>query len=312
MIILLYGSNRYLIKEKLNEIVERYRQKHQGFNLTRFDAQEASFADFWQQIQQPSMFVEHRLTIIENLFQGEDFKKNFKKQIDRLNQGQEVVVAWSIVERTKKDDRELADRIKVDGQVQEFVKPSKNQTRIWLAKTIKEHQMDLPESLFGELVDYVGADWQRGQEAIRRLAAMNGQPEAISQLQYQDQTFQEVNIFQLTGAIARGAKKQALGLVHRFFYQGGRPERLLPVIVYQFRQLLIVRDLLERGSDYYQIRRAAGVPPFVFGQIYAQAEQSDRQQLADIYQQLFRLDYQIKTGRIDFRTGFDLFIARID
>lgn len=312
MIILLYGSNHYLIKEKLNEIVERYRQKYQGLNLARFDAQETSFTDFWRQMQQPSMFVDHRLTIIENLFQGEDFKKHFKKQVDRLNQGQEVVVAWSITERTKKADRELADQIRVAGRVQEFVKPTKNQTRIWLAKTIKEHQIDLPESLFGELVDYVGTDWQRGQEAVKRLAATKDQLGEISQLQRQDQAFQEVNIFHLTGAIAQGAKKQALGLVHRFFYQGGRPERLLPVIVYQFRQLLIVCDLLERGFDYYQIRRIAGIPPFVFGQIYAQAEQSNRQQLADIYQRLFRLDYQIKTGQIDFRTGFDLFIARID
>lgn len=311
MIILLYGSNRYLLKQKLNEIIGRYRQKQQGLSLVRFDAQEASFSDFWHQIQQPSMFVDHRLTIIDNLFQGEDFKKQLKKQIDYLDQEQEVIVAWSVVERTKKADRDLIDRIKKTGRVQEFAKPTKGQTRKWLKELSQRYQVNLSDELSEQLVDYVQDDWQRGHEALKRLAATRSQAETINSLQVQEETFQEVNVFQLTGAIAQGVKGKALSLVHRFFSRGGRPEQLLPLIVYQFRQLLTVRDLIERGSDYYQIRRSSGVPPFVFGRVYAQAEQLDRQKIAEIYQQLFRLDYQIKTGQIDFRTGFDLFIAGI-
>lgn len=311
MIILLYGSNRYLLKQKLNEIVERYRQKHQGLNLVRFDAQEESFSSFWQQIRQPSMFVNRRLTIIENVFQGEEFKKQFKKQVDYLDQKQEIVVAWSVAERTKKTDRDLIEKVKKTGQVQEFAKPTKDQTRNWLKELSQRHQIFLSDELSEQLVDYVRDDWQRGPEAIKRLAASQNQAETISSLQIQDEAFQEINIFQLTGAIAQGLKGQALTLVHRFFFQGGRPEQLLPVIVYQFRQLLAVRDLIEKGYNYYQVRRLSGVPPFVFSRVYAQAEQLDRRKITEIYQQLFRLDYQIKTGQIDFRTGFDLFIAKV-
>lgn len=308
MIILLYGQNNYRLKRKLKEIIDRYRQKHPRVNLSRIDAEQLDFADFWREFQQKSIFVSRRLIIIDNIFLGRDFKKQFKKQLKKLMADEDILVAWSATE-PKKEDQLLVERIKKGGQVQKFPQPKRSDTRRWLEEF--DQQLDLSGEAKERLIDYIQDDWIRGQAAISRLILTNDRSSEIARLDRMREQTEEINLFSLTEAIAQGSKEKALMMVHRYFSQKGRPERLLPIVVYQFRQLLLVRDLIERGQDYHQIKRSAKIPPFVLGRIYQPAQNVSLNGLKKVYRQLFALDYQIKTGQVDFRTGFDLFIARV-
>ncbi len=310
MIILLYGSNKYLLQKKLREIVDRYQQKHQGLSLCRFDAEQSDFQSFWQDFQQKSMFVQHRLTIIENIFQGEEFKKQFKKQLKCLAEDDQIIVAWE-ADRPKSADRAFVERIKKYGQAQEFPQPKKTETKKWLIEMSRQHQLDLSAEIIDGLAEQIKGDWFQGQEAVSRLAASGNQLETMKELEHMAGEIEAIDVFRLTAAISRGVKDKALSLTHLYFSQGGRPEKLLALIVFQFRQLLIVRDLIERGADYYQVRRSSGLPSFVVWRLYGQAEELTMERLRDIYRQLFELDRQLKTGQVDSRTGFDLFIAKV-
>jgi len=137
MIILLYGQNSYLLKRKLKEIIDRYQQKHPEMNLSRIDAERLDFADFWHEFQQKSIFVSCRLIIIDNIFLGRDFKRQFKKQLKKLMADKDVLVAWSTA-KPKKEDQLLVERIKEGGRVQEFPQPKRSDTRRWFEEFDQE------------------------------------------------------------------------------------------------------------------------------------------------------------------------------
>lgn len=310
MIIILYGPNKYLLKEKLRAIIARYQQKHQGLDLRRLDAEQTEFADFWDSFRQKSMLVQRRLTVVDNLFQGEDFKKEFGRRLKELAADPEVVVAWA-TEAPKKADRILVEKAKKLGQVQEFPRPGRAETRKWVSSLAAEQGLSLSAEALEELIRYIGDDWQKGRRALTRLATADQKEDVLAELGKMEQSMESVDVFRLTAAISRGFKDKALMAAHRYFAQGGRPEKLLPLTAYQFRQLMIVRDLIDRGADYQQARRLSGLPGFVFRQVYLQAEKTTLERLKKIYRHLFELDRKIKTGQIDFRTGFDLFIAKV-
>ena len=310
MIILLYGQNEYLLRRKSKEILEKYRHKNQGLNLNRIDAEFSDFQDFWQEFRQKSMLVDRRLTIIENIFKGTEFKKHFRKQLEILASDQEVILAIE-TNKIKKTDQPLIDKIKKQGKVQEFPIASKAETRQWLSQLIESKQLNLTPETFETLINHIQNDWRKGEDIVSRLAVSDDQEETLNHLKGLAEELQPINVFHMTGAISQGMKGKAISLAHRYFSQGGRAEGLLPVVVYQFRQIIIVRDLIERGLDYYQIKKLVKIPSFAFNQVYVQAEKTKLDHLKKLYHDLFNLDYQTKTGQIDAKTGFDLFIARV-
>ena len=78
MTILIYGEDTYRMKEKLKEIVDKYKKvRTSGLNLKYYDGE--SFKDFQDGLKQASMFKEKKLAIVLNPFDNIEFKEGFPK-----------------------------------------------------------------------------------------------------------------------------------------------------------------------------------------------------------------------------------------
>jgi len=121
----------------------------------------------------------------------------------------------------------------------------------------------------------------------------------------------ETDIFKTIDAIADKNKKQALNLLHKHLEKGDSPLYLLSMINYQFRNLLAVKDLIEKQIPYNIILKRSGLHPFVVKKSYYQSQKFTFQELKKIYQKIFKKDLDIKTGRIQPEIALDLLIAEI-
>ena len=121
----------------------------------------------------------------------------------------------------------------------------------------------------------------------------------------------ETDIFKTIDAIAEKNKKRALELLHKHLEKGDSPLYLLSMINYQFRNLLIVKDFIERCKPYNIILRKSGLHPFVVKKSYYQSQKFSFQELKKIYRKVFQIDLNIKTGRIESEMALDLLIAEI-
>jgi len=121
----------------------------------------------------------------------------------------------------------------------------------------------------------------------------------------------ETDIFKTIDALAEKNKKQALNLLHKHLEKGDSPLYLISMINYQFRNLLIIKDLIEKAKPYNVISKTSGLHPFVVKKSYSQSQKFSFQELKKIYQKIFQIDFQIKTGRIQPEAGLDLLIAEV-
>ncbi len=65
MLILLYGEDTYRSRQKLKEIVKKYKAKHQsGLNLVRFSNSEINLDKIKEKIESVSMFDEKKLILL--------------------------------------------------------------------------------------------------------------------------------------------------------------------------------------------------------------------------------------------------------
>jgi len=91
MIIFLYGEDTYRMKEKLKEIIERYKKIHKtGLNLKYFD----DFANFKDGIRQTSMFKEKKLAIITDVFANSDFREKFYQNKKKFLSSEDIILIY--------------------------------------------------------------------------------------------------------------------------------------------------------------------------------------------------------------------------
>jgi len=83
------------------------------------------------------------------------------------------------------------------------------------------------------------------------------------------------------------------------------------MFVYQFRNLLLVKSLLQNGVNTAQIGQKIKLHPFVLKKTLAQAQNFSLADLKKIYAGLLETDISIKNGRLAPAAAVDLMVAEI-
>jgi len=314
MIIFLYGPDTFRSRQKLNEIIEYYKKIHKsGLNLKYFDGGNLSFEDFRDELQQSPMFNETKLFVVKNSWPCQQFKEKFLENIKKIANSRDIILLY---EENKISQNDLLFKsLKKIGKIQEFKFLEGEKLKNWVKKAFENLGAKADLKAIEKLIEFVSNDLWRLSNEIRKLVNYQGKGrEKIIQIKDIELLVKpkiETDIFKTIDAIALKNKRKALGLLHKHLEKGDNPLYLLSMINFQFRNLLIVKDLIEKHQSYYLIIKKSQLNPFIVKKSYQQAKQFTLPELKKIYQKIFQVDLDIKTGKIDAQTALDLLIAEI-
>lgn len=307
MIIFLYGEDTYRMSEKLKEIIERYKKIHKtGLNLKSFD----DFTNFKEGIRQTSMFKEKKLAVVTNIFANSDFKEKFYQNKKDFLISEDIILIYE--EKDFNKNNSLFKFLKKNAKSQEFKFLTGQRLKTWIKKEFDRYETKIDPGVLEKLIEYIGNDlWQMSNE-IKKLASFkNNKTIKAEDIELLVRSKIETDIFKTIDSIADKNKKQALNLLHKHLEKGDSPLYLLSMINYQFRNLLIVKDLIEKQKPYNIILKRSGLHPFVVKKSYYQSQKFTFQELKKIFQKIFEADLNIKTGKIQPEIALDLLIAEI-
>jgi DNA polymerase III subunit delta len=117
------------------------------------------------------------------------------------------------------------------------------------------------------------------------------------------------DLFGMVDALAAGNGKRALVEMHRLIDQGKSPLELFGMIVRQFRLMIEIKELAERGMTGQAAAERLSLHPFVADKTGKQAQAFSMAQLEAIYRRLLEIDVQIKTGLTEDVAALDLLVA---
>lgn len=307
MIIFLYGEDTYRMKEKLKEIIERHKKIHKsGLNLKYFD----DFTNLKDGIRQTSMFKEKRLAVVTNVFANPDFKEEFFQNKKEFLDSEDIILIYE--EKDFNKNNSLFKFLKKNAKSQEFKFLTGQGLKAWIKKEFDRYETKIDSGVLEKLIEYIGNDlWQMSNE-IRKLASFrNSETVKAEDIELLVKSKIETDIFKTIDAIADKNKKQALNLLHKHLEKGDSPLYILSMINYQFRNLLIVKDFIEKDKPYNIILKRSGLHPFVVKKSYYQSQKFTFQELKKIFQKIFKADLDIKTGKTQPEIALDLLIAEI-
>ncbi len=308
MIILLYGQDAFRSRLKLEEIIESHQQaRPSGLNLFFIDFDEEGFEVFRDGLQTRSIFAEKKLFVLKNALKNEEVGEKIAKFL----KNQDEIIVFIENDKIKVGNRLFAF-LKKTAKVQEFKLLSGREMVLWLEKWAALKGIKIDALAIRKLADFWGSDLWIITREIEKLYLLKASAAIDSRdIDLAVGASIEANIFKTIEAIALGNKKSALKMISHHLESGESPFYLLAMIAYQFRNLILVKNLVNKNKALEGIIRETGLSRFVAEKCLGLSRRFTLEALKNIYFRIFETDSKIKTGKISPRQGIELLVISI-
>lgn len=299
----------------MKEIIESYKEIHKsGLSLSFFDfgekGKEIDFSQISNECKQASMFKEKKLLVLSSPFKDADFKRRFLDEFKKISESSDLMVFYEDNDVDLKDA--LFKFLLKNAKCQKFEFLTGAKLKNWAMKEFEKYNAKTEPFVIEKLVMRIGSDLWRFSNEIKKLSCFKkGGCILLKDIDIFIKPKIESDIFKTIDAIASNNKKDALSLIHKHIENGDAPAYLLSMINYQFRNVLNIKDLMEKRYPFNLIASKSGLHPYVVKKTYFQAQSFSSDGLKKIYQKIFQTDLDSKTGRLGAEEALDMLIAEI-
>lgn len=180
----------------------------------------------------------------------------------------------------------------------DFTPLNEDQLADWARQELKKNGSEMEDRSLRHLIAQIGPDVRRLTTEIEKLstAALPDKiidPDLIDQLV---SNTREISNFDLTDSLVGGNKKKALQILSKILDDGAEPVALIGLLSYNFRRLLMVKDMMERGIDRGEVAKVVKLRYNDQESFLASARRADLDKLKRAVVRLAETDLAIKTS----------------
>lgn len=323
MLILLHGDETFLIRQKVKEFVDYYRTKDpKGVSFFRFDAEDVSMAALCEVTTSTPLFTVRavsgarppkKFVVVENVEKNESLRKDLLRDISARGNfyfsEESPLVLLLTVSKTLPAADSLLTLCAQEGKVSAFPTLSETQRAPLFKKMWGEEGLRADREALQYFTRCVGSDTWRAAHEIKKIsAAKKGSGSIVVTIDDVRQFLAppvELNAFALTDAFAERQRTRALEYWNTLRGQGEEPHQLLAALLWQARNLVAVRSMLDERQSLGDIIKKTKLHPFAARKSYSQAKNYSLEELKGLYEKLFWLEVNTKLGKEDITAGFE-------
>ncbi|MDD4238178.1 MAG: DNA polymerase III subunit delta [Desulfotomaculaceae bacterium] len=209
--------------------------------------------------------------------------------------------------------KRLFQAIKKNGRELEFIYLSPGDLSRWVAKRAGQESRRFAPGAANALLDAAGPSLQALSLEIEKLINYTAGRELITieEVRLLCRPRLEENIFAVMDAVGSKRYREALTGIKDMLAAKEPPLKILSMIARQFRILLMVRDLTERGCPAREIGERLKIHPFVAQKATAQSRNFSKPLLIGALAALSELDVGVKTGKMEFYPAIETFLLTL-
>lgn len=303
MLILIHGENSYLSFQKLQEL-------KQNRLFTTLDSEEFDFSLFSEKAIAAPLFDGPGLLVVKGVFSvgGKGNQEKIKVFLEKNTVSGDLVLYEEKTVRNKA----FVGLVEKRGQVYYFPKFNRRELKDWLKKQMTKDGYQFDKEIVEMLIAWLGEDlWVLSSELAKlKIASQEGKQITKKRIGELSVVKTAASIFDLVDSIGSKEPKQSLILLTQSLRFGQSPLYILSMITRQYRLLLQIRDFMQRGYSYEEIKEKMHLAPFVTGKLFSQVRRYSIIELEKIYEELLMIDSGIKKGE-DPVLSLELLINRI-
>ena len=333
---LLYGEEAYLKKQYKDRLTKAMLPDGDTMNYAYYAGIGTNPAELIDLAETMPFFTERRLIVVEN----SNFFKNAAPELADYMKNIPETTCFLFVENEVDKRGKMYKAVKEKGRIVEMGRQDEKTLLYWIAGNVKKEGRQIKESTARYLVSKTGTDMENLEKELEKLfsytlpdvnvSASDGavilesgdgkEPGNAERAEKTEITVEDIDaicttqisnkIFDMIEAVAAKRQKEALNYYYDLLALKEPPMRILYLLARQFRLLLEVKDLLERGNDKSQIAKTAKLHPFVAGKYMKQCRTFGRAELCEIMEEAASTEEMVKTGRLNDVMSVEIFIVK--
>jgi DNA polymerase-3 subunit delta len=302
----LSGSEPFLRDRALAEIINHAFSDAdlRDFNLDEFtlnnkDAAEAAIAA----AQQLPMMSERRVVKVTDVRVAatstrDTLKEDAEEMLGRYLADPSPFTVLIFVGDELNGNRKITKLLTKHAVSVKFEKLGQGELPGWIKKQFDDQGFQIDHLAVRRLGELIGADLRRLTNEVSKLCAASFPSKVVTGelVEALVPNTNEIENFALTDAIVSGRGRHALAVLKKILDDGAEPVQLLGLLLYNFRRLLMAKEMMSSGRDR---REVAGILRMRYNDqedFLAAARRADRQQLLKTFDRIAETDLAMKTS----------------
>ena len=307
MIYLISNENDFLIKKEISKIIKKF--DIDEYNINTYSMINDDLQLILEDFETYSMFDDKKIVIVNDSIAFTS-KKNeiditlLDNYINNFNES--TIVIFSTNEK-------LDERKKIVKKIRETGCVLSSET-LNIEEIVKEflenYKMDNQNIKL--LIDRVGTDIYELEQEINKLKIYKDNELTITKEDILNLTNEnkETDIFKLIEDIINKDKKKAIKDYRELINKNEEPIIFIAALANKLRMIYQIKEFLKRGYTETDIATILKIKPgyiYFLKKIINKYESND---IINLLEELSKLDFEIKSGRVDKYQAFELFILK--
>jgi len=309
---LLQCANPYLLNLKVDEKIKE--SNADPFNVIRYDLLENEVDDIIEDLQTISFFSELKVIVVSNILEikamSDSIINAWISYLEKPNP--EVVLILPVLEMIS--DASLFEQALHKYAFIEKIKDyDKKEYPLFIKKMFSDKGYSIFDDAVEALLERTNLDFNLIQQESEKLMLFSYDTKEIDEktvIALVSRNLEE-NIFELTNALLAKNDTKTIEIYYDLVARNEDPIRILNNITSKIRELIHTKMLIEKGYRQDQIAEHFNIKSGRIYYLIKNAQSISMNILEGHHQKLTKLDYDIKSGKIDKKLGLELYLLGV-
>jgi DNA polymerase-3 subunit delta len=309
-IYLYYANNEFMLNLTVEEKIKEFNVD--PFNIIQYDLLENSSEDILEDIQTVSFFAEKKVIVVKNIneIEKEDSESIIKKWVSYFEKPNSDVILIVVLNELMSDKTPVGEALFKYAFIEKIKDMEKSEYPDFTRNLFKKYGYTITDDATDALLERINLDLTLLNQEAEKLMLFAYESKEINEkavLLLVSRNLEE-NIFELTNALLSKNQTKTIEIFYDLVARNEDPMRILNNIVGKVRELMHTKLLIEKGYRQDQIAEHFHIKSGRAYYLVKNAQAVNFQQLENHLKKLSKLDYEIKSGKIDKKLGLELYL----
>lgn len=305
---LIYGEEEYLKLQYRNKLIAALVNEGDNMNFSKYTDTGINVNQVIDQAETMPFFAEHRVILIEN----SGFGKKIPEELGEYLSSIPDFTIFIFVEPTADERGKLYKAAKAAGRDIEINMPNENVLTQWVGAMLKDSGKQMKKDAWVQFRDMTDSSMDNMKRELDKLVTYVGDRSQI--------TIEDVNaicipqietkIFDMINSIAVKDLPKTMELYQDMLSAKEPPMRILYMIVRQFRQLAVIRELEEQGDSSATIAKKIGMQDYIVRKNEALIRNLGSKEIKNLLVDAATFEQQVKTGLLDENLAVEMIMMK--